>query len=59
MLINLLNKANEAIKENENFNFEYADMHANLKFILNNPFNGKYVKSFKMRTIILTSLLHI
>ena len=59
MLINLLNKANEAIKENENFNFEYADMHENLKFILNNPLNGNYVKSIKMRTIILTSLLHI
>ena len=35
----LLKKANEAIKDNANFKFAYADMQGNLKFILNNSFN--------------------
>ena len=47
MRIELLKKANEAIKDNRNFKFAYADMHDNLKFILNNPLNGKYVKHFR------------
>ena len=34
-------------KGNENFKFAYADMHGNLKFILNKPLNRKYVKHFK------------
>ena len=45
--IELLKKANEAIKDNRNFKFAYADIHGNLKFILNNPLNGKYVKHFR------------
>ena len=32
---------------NENFKFAYADIHGNLRFILNNPLNGKYVKRFR------------
>ena len=35
------------IEDNENFKFAYADMHRNLKFILHNPLNGKYVKHFR------------
>ena len=33
-------------KANENTKFAYTDMHGNLKFILNNPLDGKYVKQF-------------
>ena len=43
----MLIRANEAIEENENFKFADADMHSKLKFILNNPLTGKYVKQFK------------
>ena len=43
----LLKKANEAIEDNENFKFVYADMHCNFKFILNNPLNRKYMKHFR------------
>ena len=43
----LLKKANEVIEDNGNFKFAYADMHSNLKFILNNPLNEKYVKHFR------------
>ena len=43
----LLKKTNEAIEDNGNFRIVYADMHSNLKFILNNPLNGKYVKHFR------------
>ena len=43
----MLIRANEAIEENENFKFADADMHSNLKFILNNLLTGKYVKQFK------------
>ena len=32
---------------NENFKFGYADIHGNLRFILNNPLKGKYVKRFR------------
>ena len=32
---------------NENFKFAYADIHGNLRFILNNTLNGKYVKHFR------------
>ena len=39
--IDLLRKANAVIEGNKNFKFAYADMHGNLKFILNKPFNGK------------------
>ena len=45
--IELLRKANEAIEDNANFKFAYANMHGNLKYILNNPLNGKYVKHFR------------
>ena len=45
--IELLKKANEAIEDNENFKFAYANMHGYLKFVLNNPLNGKYVKHFR------------
>ena len=44
--IDLLRKANEAIEGDENFKFAYADMHGNLKFVLNKPLNRKYVKHF-------------
>lgn len=37
----LLKKANEAIKDNANFKFAYADMQGNLKFILNNCLNRR------------------
>ena len=37
--IDLLRKANEAIEGNGNFKFAYADMHGNLKFVLNKPLN--------------------
>ena len=45
--IDLLRKANEAIEGNENFKFAYADMHGNLKFVLNKPLNRKYVKHLR------------
>ena len=45
--IDLLRKANEAIEDNENFKFDYADMHGNLKFVLNKPLNRKYIKHFR------------
>ena len=51
--IELLKKANEAIEDNENFKFAYAHMHVNLKFILNNPLNGKYVKQFRNESDII------
>ena len=43
----MLRKANEAIEGNENFKFAYANMHGNLKFVLNKPLNRKYVKHFR------------
>ena len=46
--LSCLKKANEAIENNENFKLAYDDMHSNLKFILNNPLNGKYVKHFRI-----------
>ena len=49
----LLKKANEAIEDNENFKSAYADMHGNLKFILNNPLDGKYVKQFRNESDII------
>ena len=45
--IDLLRKANEAIEGNENFKFAYADMHGNLKFVLNKSLNRKYIKHFR------------
>ena len=45
--IDLLKKANEVIEGNENFKFAYADMHGNLKFVLNKLINRKYVKHFR------------
>ena len=33
-------------KANENTKFAYTNMHGNLKFILSNPLDGKYVKQF-------------
>ena len=45
--IELLNKANEAIKDNENFKFAYAYMQGNLTFISSNLLNAKYVKQFR------------
>ena len=45
--IDLLRKANEAIEDNENFKFAYADMHGNLKFVLSKTLNRKYVKHFR------------
>ena len=45
--IDLFRKANESIEGNENFKFAYADMHGNLKFILNRPLNIKYEKHFR------------
>ena len=44
--IDLFRKANEAIEGNENFKIAYADMHGNLKFVLNQHLNRKYVKHF-------------
>ena len=45
--IDLLRKANEAIEGNENFKFAYADMHGNLKFMLNKLLSRKYIKHFR------------
>ena len=45
--IDLLKKANEVIEGSENFKYAYADMHGNLKFVLNKPLNRKYVKHFR------------
>ena len=45
--IDLFRKANESIEGNENFKFAYADMHGNLKFMLNRPLNIKYEKHFR------------
>ena len=39
----------EAIEGNENLKFAYADKYGNLKFILNRPFNRKYVKQFRSK----------
>ena len=49
----LLKKANEVIEDNGNFKFVYADMHSNLKFILNNTLNVKYVKHFRNKNDII------
>ena len=54
--IELLKKANEAIKDNENLKFAYADMYGNSKFILNNPLNGKHVKHFRNENNIIDSV---
>ena len=43
----LLRKANEAIEEDQKFKFVYADMHGNLKFVLNKPLNIKCVNHFR------------
>ena len=51
--IDLLRKANEAIEGNENFKFAYADMHRNLKFVLNKPLNRKYIKHFRSKEDII------
>ena len=55
--IDLLKKANEVIEGNENLKFAYANMHGNLKFILNKPLNRKYFKHFRSKddTINITS----
>ena len=45
--IELLRKVNEATKDIENFKYANVDMHRNLKFILNSPLNGKYMKYFR------------
>ena len=47
--IDVLRKANEVIAGDEYFKFAYAYMHENLKFILNKPFNGKYVTEFRSK----------
>ena len=49
----MLRKANEAIEGNENFKFAYANMHGNLKFVLNKPLNRKYVKHFRTKENII------
>ena len=49
----LLKKANQTIKNNENFKFAYADMHGNFKFVLNNPLNRKYLKQFRNENSII------
>ena len=49
----LLKKANEVIEDNGNFKIVYADMHSNLKFILNNTLNVKYVKHFRNKNDII------
>ena len=51
--IDLLRKANEAIEGNENFKFASADMHRNLKFVLNKPLNRKYIKHFRSKEDII------
>ena len=45
--IDLLRKANKVIEGNENFKFAYADIHGNLKLVLNKSLNRKYVKHFR------------
>ena len=57
--IELLKKANEASEDNENFKFAYADMHGNLKFILNNPLNGKYVNHFRNENDIIDDIWYL
>ena len=49
----LLRNANEAIEGNENFKSAYADMHRNLKFVLNKPLNRKYIKHFRSKEDII------
>ena len=51
--IDLLKKANEVIEGNENLKFAYANMHGNLKFILNKPLHRKYVKHFRSKDDII------
>ena len=48
----MLIRVNEAIEDNENFKFAYADMH--IKFILNNPLTGTYVKQFRNQNDVIT-----
>ena len=55
--IDLLRKANEAIEGDENFKFAYADIHGNLKFVLNKPLNRKYVKHFMSEKDIINDIL--
>ena len=47
--IDVLRKANEVIAGDEYFKFAYAYMQENFKFILNKPFNGKYVTEFRSK----------
>lgn len=46
-LLDRLSKANEMTGPADAFKCAYADMHGNLKFILNNQSNGRYVIPFK------------
>ena len=41
------------MEDNSNIKFAYADLHGNLKVILNNPPNEKYVKQFRNENYII------
>ena len=45
--LDLLKIASNRAKEMEYVKFPYADMHGNLKLILNNPIKNRYVIDFK------------
>lgn len=45
--LDLLKIASDRTREMEDVKFPYADMHGNLKLILNNPIKNRYVIDFK------------
>ena len=51
--------ASDRMREMEDVKFTYADMHGNLKLILNNPIKNRYVIDFKTEEDItnITALL--
>ena len=57
--LDLLKIASDRTREMEDVKFPYADMHGNLKLILNNPIKNRYVIDFKTEEDItnITALL--
>ena len=43
----LSNRVNDKMQDNDYIEFAFADMHGNLKLILNEPIDNKYVYGFK------------
>ena len=46
-MLALSNRVNDKMQDNDYIKFVFADMHGNLKLILNEPIDNKYVYGFK------------